>query len=704
MSTTVISAPPPVLTPADPGTRRADIQGLRAAAVIVVVLFHAGAGLSGGFVGVDVFFVVSGFVISGMLRREIDSTGRIRFTSFYRRRARRLLPALAVVSVTTLVAAALLLSPLSGAQQATGMAGIAASVFAANGYFLTGGYFNPVAEGNPFLHLWSLSAEEQFYLVFPLLLLFTVFLARMFRERWARLVLAAVMAVSFGACVCFTCGRLPNVPAMAPFLNNPQLAVNFGYFTPLTRGWEFLSGALPAVLLARHRPSSRLATLAGALGAVLLAVTVCRLTPDDLFPGWLALAPVLATVLLLTAGSGHARARLNVVPRLLSWRPVARLGDASYSWYLWHWPLIVLARAAFPHVPGISLIAGVASLGPAIASYRFVERPFHYGRRMVSARATAALITGCLVVPLALGFGLRTAAQDGWGQARITAVQAVVRPEHLDIASGCESRAPLGSPRRPACLWTVPNARGTVLLIGDSNAGQLAEPFLGAARSDHLDATLASNGGCPFLVLPHYFTKSCQAYVEGSLESILTRRPAYDAVVISNATVGYVNGPEAPNLIPGRPVKGNGIQPQAIAGWARALDRTLQQVSIRSPVILIGSIPQHKDFPGCLAPTIFTKATLDCGKMSAEASGRQRDGVVDADRTAIARVRGRYLDTASRLCGPAAGCSVMYHHVLAYRDGAHLSVAGSYVFQDDLRMALASVLPASRDNGSVPNR
>ena len=689
------SASPPVRTPTDAAPRRADIQGLRAAAVIFVVLFHAGAGVSGGFVGVDVFFVVSGFVIGGMLLRELDAHGRIRFGSFYRRRARRLLPALALVSIVTLVATALLLSPLSGTQQATGAAAVAASVFAANGYFLTTGYFNPVADGNPLLHLWSLSVEEQFYLVFPVLLLLAWFLRRRFSERYALPVFAVAMIVSFGAGLCFTFGWLPNGPIFADFLADSHLSANLSYLTPMTRGWEFLAGALLALLVVRHRPASGLAALAGVLGAALLCVVALRLSETDPFPGWLALAPVLATVLLLTAGSASTATRRNVLPRLLSWRPLVRLGDLSYSWYLWHWPVIVLAKASFPETRGVALIAALGSLAPAIASYRLVERPIHRGHRLASARACTALIIGCLVLPSATGLGLRAAANAGWGQARIASVQAAVRPVHLVVAAGCESRVPLGSVRKPTCTWSVPRARGTVLLIGDSNAGQLAEPFIAAARANRLDAEITTNGGCPFLVLPQYFDNSCRAYVQGSLRTILSRRPAYAAVVISNASVGYVNGPLAPALAADAPAAGGGLQRQAIAGWARGTEQTLRPISARTPVLLIGAIPQHMGFPACLAPTIFRAASPDCGKMSAAVAGRQRDGVVAADRKAIAQVPGRYLDTARRLCSPTAGCSTVYRNAQVYRDGAHLSVAGSAIFEDDLRVALASLLPAS---------
>ncbi|MET0496263.1 MAG: acyltransferase family protein [Actinoplanes sp.] len=697
MAATTSPAVPRVSEPADSGPRRGDIQGLRGVAVLLVVLFHAGSGLSGGFVGVDLFFVVSGFVITGLLTRELDRYGRVRFGPFYLRRARRLLPALAVVSLVTLVGSAFLLSPLSGVQQATGTAAVAASVFAANGYFLTDGYFNPVAEGNPLLHMWSLSVEEQFYLGFPLLLLFGWFLRRRFSARCAVLVFVLVLVVSLGIAVCFTFGRLPSVPGLMPFLDNPRLSANFAFFTPMARGWEFLVGALLALVIARRRPSIGFSAISGVSGAALLCLAAIGITSTDPFPGWLAAVPVLGTALLLIAGSGGP-AGLNVLPRLLSARPMMALGDISYSWYLWHWPVIVLARTTFPDTPGIGLTAALLSLAPAIASYRLVEWPVHHGHRMTTPRATTALIAGCLVLPMAFGYGLRTAAQDGWGQERIAEIQAAVLPEHLDAVSGCTSRAALGSARRPPCSWVVPNARGTVLLIGDSNAGHLTEPFIAAAHANRLDAEVATTGGCPFVVLRPYLEEACQAFVEGSLRAIAARKPAYDAIVISNASVGYVNGYLAPKLAIAGPA-GGGIQEQAIAGWARGIDETVQRVAADSPVILIGAVPQHKDFPACLARTIFAEAEPGCGKMSAEAASRQRDGVVAGDRKAIAKVSGRYLDTARRLCSSTAGCSTSYHNVQAYRDGAHLSVAGSAMFQDDLRIALGYLVKAPGKRG-----
>ncbi|HKS99171.1 MAG TPA: acyltransferase, partial [Rugosimonospora sp.] len=390
--TETVPAAPPVGTV--PPRRRPDIQGLRAVAVLAVVLYHAAGLVPGGFVGVDVFFVVSGFVITGLLTRELAATGRIRLAGFYLRRARRLLPAYALLSLITLAGAALLLSPVGGGQQAAGRAAAYASAFAGNVYFyiFSGAYFQPVAESNPFLHTWSLSVEEQFYLAFPALLLLGWWLRRRWRGGWLPGLLAAALLLSLAASVCLSYGRAPHWPG----IDSAEHAARLAFYSPLTRAWEFLAGALLAVAPARYRPRPGAARLLSVAGAGLLAAAVVLLRPDDPVPGILAAVPVAATGCLLLAGNA---ARPAMVSRVLSSAPAVRLGDLSYSWYLWHWPAIVFARTWYPGRTWVPLAAALAAMVPAVLSYHLIERPIHRGRRLPSRRATVLLAAGCVALP-----------------------------------------------------------------------------------------------------------------------------------------------------------------------------------------------------------------------------------------------------------------------------------------------------------------
>ncbi len=670
---------------------RADVQGIRAVAVVLVVLYHSGVVVPGGFVGVDVFFVVSGYVICAMLLRELAATGRIRLRAFYVRRIRRLLPALAVVTVAVLVAAALLFSPIGETQETTGWAASAASVFAANGYFyqFSGGYFLPLAESNPMLHTWTLAVEEQFYLVFPVLLGLAWW---RLRRRPARrpAVLAGLAltgaALSLVISVCLAYRWIPDVPKVH-FLAAGDVEQRFGFYAPVARGWEFVAGALVAGLLAglggRTPPRPARQALATA-GALLLAAAALVLSGTDPFPGWLALLPVAATVGLLLAGSGPAPV---AVTRWLSTRPAVALGDLSYGWYLWHWPAIVVARVCLPAVPGVALAAGLASLVPALLTYRFIERPIHRGGRLASPRATLVLATVCALLPAAGGLALAAAADRAWSRPDVAAIRALVGPSHLDITTGCANSVPLGSRGRPACTWTVANARGTVLLIGDSNAGQFAEPAILAAGADGYNVQIVTTGGCPFLHRETYPTEDCRRYVEGGLAAIAARNPPYSAVVISNATVGYLGGVQPWRLLG----TAHRDRPAAVAAWAAAAGRTAAEVSRRSPVLLVGAIPQFGGLPGCLAPRLYAAPAAGCGHLDPAAARRTRTDVVTAERAAVERSGGAYLDLGGRLCSASGGCSAFVNGTLVYRDGAHLSVDGSMLFQAPLRDALAEV-------------
>ncbi|MBU6280558.1 MAG: acyltransferase, partial [Actinomycetales bacterium] len=314
--------------------RRADIQGLRAIAVLLVVAFHAGLPVPGGFVGVDVFFVISGFVITGLLLREFAGSGRLNFRRFYSRRFRRLIPALALVVTVTALLAIPLQSPF-GAQQVTAKTGIGSMLLLANAviYQVSGAYFDGPAELNALLNTWSLSVEEQFYLLFPAVLAVGWWLSRRWfsrvghRELGAITLVALLSGASFALSVWFTFADHP-----IGFIERPA---QFAFYASLTRAWEFGAGALLAFAAQRWQPSQRAGLILGSAGAVLLILSVFLIDGAVPFPGWAALPPVAATLLLIAAGPTSATGRALSVG-VMVW-----IGALSYSWYLWHWPLIV---------------------------------------------------------------------------------------------------------------------------------------------------------------------------------------------------------------------------------------------------------------------------------------------------------------------------------------------------------------------------
>lgn len=387
------------------GGFRKDIQGLRALAVLVVVAFHARLSIPGGFIGVDVFFVISGFVITSMLQREWDATGRIRLGKFYARRFKRLTPALALVSAVTVVICTFVLSPF-GAQQTTAKTALGALLISANIVIAktTGGYFDAPAAVNPLLHTWSLSVEEQFYLAFPLLVMAGWMTSVKWRRRaGARLatptIVAVVATVSFGF-ACFALLRPPG--AKTDWL--------IGYYGPLTRAWEFAAGALLVHVTTRvARASQHVATALGLGGVVLLALSAWFISEATPQPGPWTLLPVTGALLLLVAGTGPT----TIVSRALAFGPLVTIGDWSYSIYLWHWPLIVFASLRWPDRGWVPVVAAIVSLVPALASYHWVESPL---RRLpaLTTIGLVRLIVVTLVPATVLAAAVLYAADNIW--------------------------------------------------------------------------------------------------------------------------------------------------------------------------------------------------------------------------------------------------------------------------------------------------
>jgi peptidoglycan/LPS O-acetylase OafA/YrhL len=393
-------------------TFRPDVEGLRAVAVLLVVLFHADLGpFNGGFVGVDVFFVLSGYLITGLLLRELDATGSISLAGFYARRVRRLLPAALLVLVATLVASVLLLPPLLVPSVAGDVAAAAAYVsniaFAARAtdYFAAGQAPSPV------LHYWSLGVEEQFYLVWPAVLL--LISRRVARGRRERLIggITAITAMSLVLCVWLTATNQPLAFYLLP-----------------ARAWELGVGGLIAVGAPQLATMSAVARAAmGWLGLGLIAAAGLLLTSSTPFPGTAAVLPVAGTVLVViaglgVAGRGPARWLGTAVPRFF--------GRISYSLYLWHWPVLVIpATVAGSELPIAARVGLVAlSVVLAAATQRFLEAPIREGR-LVGIRPprnlAAAGAFSAIVVLLATGVATAsTATLEGSGPSHPTSAAA----------------------------------------------------------------------------------------------------------------------------------------------------------------------------------------------------------------------------------------------------------------------------------------
>ncbi len=541
-----------------PDHRRLDVQGLRAIAVLLVVMFHAGLPVSGGFIGVDVFLVISGFVITGMLLRGLGKSGTIRLRTFYSRRIKRLLPALALVT-TLVMGASVFFGSSFGSQQTTAATGLGATYLSANIviYHDSIQYFSPAAETNPLLHTWTLSVEEQVYLVFPSLLLGSWLIGRLLRgrsrgvrrrqedgqvlvgrrslrasRRSAAVMLIVVGVVSFTICLIVSLGKSSVSPTWA-------------FYSSIARVWEFAIGAglaLAASRLRNIRPAA--ATGLGIAGGVAIIIGAFTITGQMAYPGVAVLIPVLGAAAVIAAGFRPS----SPVSRVLSVKPMVKIGDASYSWYLWHWPMIVFAGIIWPGAAWVLVLMGVVSLIPAWLSYIGLERPIR-GSKKIRGWRVVALAAVCTLIPTAAAVGLWTGANDSWGNEGVADMQAQVGAEHapttLKCDEGAEGKADSGS----VCEFNVSSTKAHVYLVGNSIAAMYSEAMIGAAEKLDLPLTIDTHSGgfCDAIS-----GKGCTAVLASAWDKLMDKPPGvvvmsgtWDLGAFSGSSSDYTSKEEA---------------------------------------------------------------------------------------------------------------------------------------------------------------
>jgi len=646
--------------------RRADIQGLRATAILFVVLFHASVGLSGGYTGVDVFFAISGFVITSTLVGELERTGRLRLGRFYMRRIRRLLPALALMLVVV-AALGTFAAPLAG-QRTGGMTGIFAALFAGNLYLanLANGYFATAASLDPLLHTWTLGVEEQFYLFFPLVLLLGWWIGSraLLRESGRRLGAAALVLLVAAASLLLAVALVRGIAA------GGQNGLRFWFYGSPARAWEFAAGAAAALLLPwlRRLP----AITADVLGFIGLALVVggAVLLSDaaEPSPERLLLLPVAGTCALLVSGATRATS----TSRLLSIAPFVVIGDLSYSWYLWHWPLIVYAKAIWPTSGLAAPAAAVGSLLPAWLSYRYVENPIRY-RLPLTRRNIGSLAAICVVVPVAASAGLVMFSNSIAGRPWIARWKAS-QINHLDVTRECDGAIPGRVPIR-RCMWRVPHARGTIILTGDSNAGQFSEPVVGAANEAGFNAELITHSGCPYAdvvaVLPGIPPGNCRAWIVATIKAVIAQHPRL--VIAANRTDYFFSSfelaPPGGALTPDRSTK--------VHIWTSGLHRALSRTNAAGvPVLLVQPVPMLQTPAGdCAVIRVLTSSCLQ-PEPKREVDEELKQAIEANNAAAFGLPSTRTISFENLMCARAS-CSSVRNHVLLYRDSRHLSVQGS---------------------------
>jgi len=608
-----------------------------------------------------------------MLVAELDETGGLRLPRFYARRVRRLLPALAVLLVAVALVGTLA-SPIAS-QRVGGLTGVWASIFAANAYLynLGTGYFDVNASLDPLLHTWTLAVEEQFYLVFPALLL----LGWRLRGRAGATLLVALAS----GCSFYLALRFSQAYGLA-VIAHPQ---RFAFYGSPTRAWEFGAGsllALAAPLLGRL--PWLLADGLGAAGLAWIGVGVLVIDGSELASGSEMLLPVLGTCALIAAGFSSR----SLVARGLSNRPLVWIGDLSYSWYLWHWPLIVFARALWPTTAGVALAAAAASLLPAWLSYRYVETPIRRERRWEGRRALA-LAGVCVAAPLLASGGLAL-TPNALAQSAPIAQWRQLDRQHADVLGGCNEETPLGRRREGECSWRVAGARGEAVLIGDSNAGHFTEPFVQAVRRLHMNATVATLGSCPFVDLRvvggHIREQDCRSFDTGSVAELARRRPRL--VVIAARTDRYVEG-SAVGL--GQPGSGLSYSPvQKAELWREGLGSFLRRLTRAGvPVVVVHPVPTFAIDPeGCaVVRVLFGRCRATRPRAAVD---RQLRRSVEAENAAVAGIRNASAASFESAFCDRQTCWSTRAGTGLYRDATHLSVAGALLFADRFTRLIAA--------------
>lgn len=645
---------------------RDEIDGLRAIAITAVILFHAGSGLfSGGYVGVDIFFVISGYLITKIVADELKE-GRFTFAAFYARRARRILPALFFMMLIVSVFCFIVLLPPDLYKY--GKILVFTTVFGAN-FRLSAerGYFDDETRENPLLHMWSLSVEEQFYLVWPVLLLLIVRTGR-----GTRLAVPVLFAASLAISIAF----VHWMPRSA-FYHLPS------------RGWELLTGAALALGLVPRLSSQRLAQAVSWAGLAMMALSIFAFSRGTPFPGLAALLPTLGCAFVIHAATSHRTA----ASRFLSLKPVVFMGKISYSLYLWHWPLIALpSYLLMRELEGPEAAMSVAlAIALAAFSWRFVEQPFRRpGLRRAPAvsfaflngRAFAALGVAALLV--ALGSYVQESGGAGWRlppQALVVAAQK----RSFQLEKFCDSYKKSKTDLYECSWGKGDNGRIPVVLWGDSHADHYLPAIVKVFSSGKFYLT----PGCPPVTLPDRspdFAQSMRNCTGNNFEvmkAILAERPA---IVVLAGLWGRATST----------AKDTG----ELAAFMK--DMTAKLSGEGSKVLILGQAPAHD---GSAMRCEGLRLYLG---LRHEACGRIERAVVDKvnepARIALTPAESanvRFYSPADVFCD-RSWCYASKAGQWLYADGHHLNAEGGALTSETIRSAVSSLNADIRSAQALP--
>ncbi len=683
------------------GKHLPEIDGLRAVAVLSVVLYHANVpGFSAGYLGVDIFFVISGYLITGLLHSELQHHGRIDFIAFYARRFRRLLPALAIVLVVTLLAGWLILFPAELPRLSK--AATAVLLMFSNIHFMqySGGYFDPSVDVMPLLHTWSLSVEEQFYLFWPLLMAACFFLARKFARNVDR-VQASVLAIAI-------------ISSYVYWLSNLGSNANHAFYMMPARVWELALGGVINFLpgASRHqRHASPGVRLLSGVALVSIFVVVCLPLDPEKYAVLLYSAAVFATGTLIYAI--HCHSTLSGVQFLLKNKLAIYIGLVSYSFYLWHWPLLSLSRAYYLGerllIRDLGLV--VLSLLLAYISYRWVETPVRRKRPWPFSTDRNTLKAAFVIV---LTIGLLGHAVREWGIARHTEITREIESDskiwgkaRLEIdASACDEPKD-GKTLAPAtrCIRGSQGGSLTVLAWGDSHAGHLEGLLYPLATQAQQQYLMRSFWACPPLIEAapikgSIIQRPCAEHNQLVLEEIRSLvGQGLRTVVLGGRWNSYLAMPETnPAAITSYALIDHwqeataqasrfkvGRAPLDTAGSLNTLERSLRQTlevltAMNLEVLLLAPVPEpYFNAPHCL----HRKSELECRFSRQRVDDRRRETVRRMQNAVKDLPRVRFVDPIAYFCDQQT-CRVQQEGFSIYIDSDHLTPEMGYYLSQQL--------------------
>jgi peptidoglycan/LPS O-acetylase OafA/YrhL len=657
--------------------QRDDIQGLRAIAVALVLLFHFGEIIEGGYLGVDMFFVISGFVIAQSTIREIHETSTFSWRNFLRRRVRRLLPGAIVVLVFSSFAALIFLSPF-GPQQETSRMVVGAATYSTNFLLMSSGYFVIKAESNPLLHFWSLAVEEQFYFVWPFIIMFLISL----RRRCNYVVFRASIFIALFSTIAVSCllyflflekSSLIDHFSMFDYLEQRNITLeNFGFYSPFSRAWEFLAGVLSAVLLMKskkptHHGWQRFTWIVGGISvafsvAVIEIMDTSTSATENSSHALPTILCVLGTASLLFSGEN-----LRLSQRALGISGLRKVGDWSYSIYLWHWPFWAFAARIWNPGWGLTVLITAVSVGTGALQYIMFENPVRRNkmwRRIPSVGLVASVVTGSIVIAVCYSrltpqIALRISGRTT-GELALHIIEIPCSGKSISLGNA------------DSCVYTNAESDRTVILVGDSMAKSLSDGFTSAAQELGMRSLVYSSPGCPYLYegSPTVANDACSAWRSNVFNIISSVHP--NILVIANLNSLYVE------LI------GQATSPQnAELNWSEELDKTLKNLTAVVDSILIVQPP----------PKFLKDVTYDISLFKSIGLDENRSDVI-ARRYAANMIETDTVGTNSPLvqiynfddifCGEKT-CSQMVNGQLMFEDVNHLTPQGSLLLVDPLK-------------------